>query len=234
MTRDSQLNTSTNNKPIIALDCDGVLLDYQKQYAQIYEKTFGKQLTVVSPKSYLAETTYGVKLNDEEEVQFKEKWNTHGWRTMPMEDGSLEACHLLHEAGYELVCVTAMSDRFIEHRLENFRLHGYPIDRIISTGGSGRHNHHNNPKREIIEELHPVVFVDDLRRNFKDIQGVHTKFVFIDRDIHDDPNRNDQIYYDVKYPSLLHFVEDFLKTEQHGKNIIWPERPSSLLPSISS
>ncbi|CAF4016351.1 unnamed protein product, partial [Adineta steineri] len=26
MTRDSQLNTSTNNKPIIALDCDGVLL----------------------------------------------------------------------------------------------------------------------------------------------------------------------------------------------------------------
>ena len=52
MTRDSTLTTNTNNKPIIALDCDGVLLDYQAQYAQIYEKTFGKQLTIVSPKSH--------------------------------------------------------------------------------------------------------------------------------------------------------------------------------------
>ena len=168
-------------------------------------------------------------LTDEEKVQFDEVWHSHGWRTMPMEDGSLQACHLLHEAGYELVCVTAMSARFTEHRLENFRLHGYPIDRILSTGYD-KHHFHNNPKRQVIEELHPVVFVDDLRRNFKDIQGVHTKFVFIDRDIHDDPNRHEQIYYDVKYPSLLHFVENFLKTEEHGKDIIWSDRPSSLLP----
>jgi len=179
-----------------------------------------------------AETTYGIKFTDEEKVQFDAVWHNHGWRTMPMQDGSLEACHLLHKAGYELVCVTAMSSAFIEHRLENFRLHGYPIDRIIGTGYD-RQNFHKNPKRQIIEELHPVAFVDDLRRNFKDIRGVHTKFVFIDRGIHDDPNRHEQIYYDVKYPSLLQFVEDFLKTEQHGEYISWPERPSFLLPSNS-
>ncbi len=52
MTRDSASPTSTTTKPIIALDCDGVLLDFCKNFAQIYEKTFGKQLTLVQPKSY--------------------------------------------------------------------------------------------------------------------------------------------------------------------------------------
>jgi len=149
---------------------------------------------------------------------------------MPMYDGALEACFLLHQAGYELVCVTAMPARFTEHRLENFRLHGFPIDRIIGTGYNPN-SFYINPKREIIEELHPIVFVDDLRRNFKDIQGVHTKLIFIDHENHDDPNLHDNIYYDVKYPSLLAFVEDFLKTNQHGQDINWQERPSHLLPS---
>jgi hypothetical protein len=52
MTKDSALPTSTNTKPIIALDCDGVLLDYHTNFAQIYEKTFGKQLSIVSPNAY--------------------------------------------------------------------------------------------------------------------------------------------------------------------------------------
>ena len=52
MTNDSSLATSTPKKPIIALDCDGVLLNFDATYAQIYEKTFGKQLSVVVPQAY--------------------------------------------------------------------------------------------------------------------------------------------------------------------------------------
>jgi beta-phosphoglucomutase-like phosphatase (HAD superfamily) len=52
MTKDSTSSTNSATKPIIALDCDGVLLDSATTVAQIYEKTFGKQLTVVQPKSY--------------------------------------------------------------------------------------------------------------------------------------------------------------------------------------
>ncbi|CAF4840669.1 unnamed protein product [Rotaria sp. Silwood1] len=229
MTKDAVLSSITNTKPIIALDCDGVLLDDHATFAQVYEKAFGKQLTVVSPKSFRAVDMYGVKFTSEEENHFYAVWDTEAWRTMPMLDGSLEACHLLHQAGYELVCVTAMSPQFTDHRLENFRSHGFPIDRVISTGYDGE-NPGNNPKKQAIEELHPVVFVDDSRRNFKDIQGVHTRFVFIDK-YHDGPNRHENIYYDVKYPSLLAFVHDFLKTE-HGQEIVWAERAASLLPSI--
>jgi len=52
MTKDTTSSTSTTTKPIIALDCDGVLLDSYTAFAQIYEKAFGKQLTLVAPKSY--------------------------------------------------------------------------------------------------------------------------------------------------------------------------------------
>ncbi|CAF1039169.1 unnamed protein product [Adineta ricciae] len=228
MTNDSSLASSTPKKPIIALDCDGVLLNFDATYAQIYEKTFGKQLSVVVPQAYRAETKYGVQLTHEEKFQFDEVWNEHGWRTMPMQDGALEACHLLHQAGYELVCVTAMSSNHSEHRLENFRLHGFPIDKIICTGYH-KDNICKNPKKQVIEDLHPVAFVDDLRRNFKDIQGVHTKLVFIDHERIDDPDRHETIYYDIKYPNLLAFVKDFLRTELHGNDILWSERPTHLL-----
>ncbi len=52
MTTSLPLLSIDNKKPIIALDCDGVLLDYQTTFAQIYAKTFGKQVTAVSPKAY--------------------------------------------------------------------------------------------------------------------------------------------------------------------------------------
>jgi hypothetical protein len=173
---------------------------------------------------------YDVKFTPEEQIQFDAVWEAGAWRTMPTLDGALQACHLLHQAGYELVCVTAIPAHFSEHRLENFRSHGFPIDRVISTGYD-EGNPSNNPKKQTIEELHPVAFVDDNKRNFKYIQGVHTKFVFIDREYHDLPNDHDNIYYDVKYPSLLAFVNDFLQTE-HGQEIVSAERPTSLLPSI--
>ncbi|CAF2056680.1 unnamed protein product [Rotaria magnacalcarata] len=223
------LCSKTNQKPIIALDCDGVLLDYHATFAQIYEKTFGKQLTVVSPKSYHSSTVYDVTFTPEEQNRFNEIWDAEGWRTMPMLDGALQACNLLHEAGYELICVTAIPACFADHRLANFRSHGFPINRVISTGHD-KENPQNNPKKKIIEEMHPVAFVDDLRRNFKDIQGVHTKFVFIDNECHDDPNQYDNIYYDVKYPSILAFVNDFLHAE-HGQQINWAQRPALLLSS---
>ena len=52
MTRDSISSLPATTKPIIALDCDGVLLDYCTTFAQIYEEAFGKQPTLVKPKSY--------------------------------------------------------------------------------------------------------------------------------------------------------------------------------------
>ena len=52
MPDESSRSASHLPKPIIALDCDGVLLDYRRTYGQIYEQTFGKQPSIVSPRAY--------------------------------------------------------------------------------------------------------------------------------------------------------------------------------------
>ncbi|CAF1589136.1 unnamed protein product [Didymodactylos carnosus] len=137
-------------------------------------------------------------------------------------EGALEACNLLHEAGYELICVTTMPEKFVEQRLRNLKQHGFKIDRVI-----GRQVHHKlpndflkhkdytNPKKEAIEEVKPVIFVDDLKQNFRDIQCDCTKFVYIDAEHTDDhPNLHDDTPYHYKYGSLIEFVKDFLKREK--------------------
>lgn len=170
---------------------------------------------------------YGINWSGREEDKklFDHMWDQHGWRTMPVLDESLLACQLLHQAGYELICVTAMPARFVEHRLENFRQHGFPIDQVISTGYF--HDDFNrNPKKETIEKLNPLVFVDDLRRNFRDIENVQTKLIFIDHECHDDPCKGQEIFYHAKYSTLLDFVRDFLHSEEeeHGSKIQWNEK----------
>jgi hypothetical protein len=149
-------------------------------------------------------------MTPEERSQFRTVWDIHGWQSMSAHDGAVEACRLLSLAGYELVCVTQLRACFIENRLENFRLHGFPIDRIISTKDNTANE---NPKKEAIEQLNPIIFVEDHKTYFKDIQGVQTKFVHIDHELDGDPCRYENIHYHAKYPSLLLFVKDFLQNQ---------------------
>ncbi|CAF0748073.1 unnamed protein product [Didymodactylos carnosus] len=120
---------SKMTKPIIALDCDGVLLNYNKTYGLIYSQTFGQELIVVNPRSYHAKNMYNITMTDEEKIEFNRVFD--GWRNMPMFDGALEACNLLRAAGYELFCVTAIPEKFVQARLENLQKHGFSIDRVI-------------------------------------------------------------------------------------------------------
>lgn len=149
-------------------------------------------------------------MTSEERSQLNAFWDIHGWRTMVPLDGAVQACQLLSATGYELVCVTQLRACFIGDRLENFRLHGFPINRIISTRDS---IHETNPKKEAIEQLNPIILVDDKKRNFKDIEGVQTKFVYIDHELEGDPYRNEAIHYHAKYSNLLAFVRDFLNNQ---------------------
>lgn len=165
-----------------------------------------------------------MKFTPDQERHFYTIWDAEAWRTMPMIDGSLEACLQLHRAGYELVCITSMAAPFVDQRLENFRLHGFPIDRVISTGYDGA-NLSKNPKKQAIEQLNPVAFVDDSKRNFKDLDNLRTRLIYMDQ-YDDDPCRHESIHYDAQYANLSVFVHDFLSSEPHGQSIAWCSKSS--------
>nr|WP_297353759.1 HAD family hydrolase [uncultured Caldimonas sp.] len=146
-------------KPVIALDADGVLLDYNLAYARAWERAFGHYPVERDPQAYWAIDRWHVeRLAGERLERLRASFDDAFWTSVPAMAGAVNACHALHAAGYELVCVSALKARHAEARLRNLRAHGFPIDRVIATGNT---TGVRSPKAEALDELRPVAFVDD-------------------------------------------------------------------------
>lgn len=143
----------------IAIDCDGVLLDYNTAYAQAWQRAFGAGPVLVNPKAYWPMDRWGVqKLTGTALVRFRAEFDEVFWSSVPAVPNALQACELLARQGYELVCVTALDAKFATARTHNLQSLGFPIDRIITTDtiANGR-----SPKAEALNALRPAAFVDD-------------------------------------------------------------------------
>ena len=144
---------------IIAIDGDGVLLDYNTAYAQAWFKAFGEHLVLNNPLSYWPMERWNARrLVSDELEQFRSAFDQAFWSTIPPVPGALEACERLVAHGYLLVCVTALAERFADARAQNLHDLGFPISRVITTGSEivG-----GSPKAKAIADLRPVAFVDD-------------------------------------------------------------------------
>lgn len=173
-------------KDILAFDGDGVLIDYKSGYRKIWKMCFGEDLTVKKP-SYHATTHFGVQ-NPDKKSHFWKLFHHHGWQIMEPEPGAVEACQELHDAGFEIVCVTAMPSQYQEHRLKNLRRLGFPIEKVIATGTAKTYN----PKKEAIDELKPLFFVDDDAYKLKDLS---CSTILIEPHFHDSPNQGHDISF---------------------------------------
>lgn len=150
---------SLSRKPVIALDGDGVLVDYHHAYRSAWARAFGTVPAVRDPNAYWAIDRYDVwRLAGEELEQFRRCFDYDHWSSLPALPGAVEACHALVDAGYELVCVTAIKSHLQPARIKNLRDCGFPIERVIATP----HNEETmSPKAVALRELKPVAFVDD-------------------------------------------------------------------------
>lgn len=146
-------------RPIIALDADGVLLDYHLAYAEAWQRAFGAFPAERDPQAYWPMDRWQVeRLGLFKRARFRAEFGEEFWATVPAIDGAVEACHRLHDAGHELVCVSALEPRFGSARLRNLRALDFPIERVIATGNEGSAR---SPKADAVEDLGAVAFVDD-------------------------------------------------------------------------
>ncbi len=196
-----------SSRPIIALDADGVLVDYNSSYPPVWHRAFG----IVLPKlraAYHAANAYGVQMvkGTPEYDKFMETFGDDDWRTMPALPGVPEACHALHDAGFSLVCVTSIPSRFAAARLDNLRALELPIDRVVAVG----HSDTCNPKLQVLQELGAVAFADDLASNFEGVEP-KTHKALIDYGHFDSPNLTlDTSLADSRHGSLLAFAKWWL------------------------
>ena len=163
-------------KPVIALDADGVLLDFHLGYAGAWARAFGAAPAERDRLAYWPMDRWAVdRLDDAGRAHFRRHFDETFWTTVPAMEGAVAACHRLHDAGFDLVCVSALDAEFESARLRNLRDLGFPIERVIATGNAVGER---SPKADAIAELDPEAFVDDyLPYMFGVPEHVHTALI---------------------------------------------------------
>lgn len=195
---------------LIALDCDEVLLDYNEAWAEIYSKFFKTDnLKPKNTKAYYSADYWGVDWNNrkDDQVAFLKYFHDNGWKDMNPLEGSIEATHMLKEAGYKIFVITRMPEVCEKDRIENLQNLGFAFDAVIGAGIATDKNH--NPKQQYIEALRPDYFVDDLMANFKHIK-TSTKFVWLDHK--KEHPENDELLKKIKLHSTHDNLLNFVKT----------------------
>jgi phosphoglycolate phosphatase-like HAD superfamily hydrolase len=163
-------------RPLIALDADGVLLDFHLGYAGAWQRAFGAAPAERDPLAYWPIDRWSVdRLDDERRAHFRRYFDAEFWSSVPAIAGALSACHRLHDAGFDLVCVSALDVEHEAARLRNLRDHGFPIERVVATGNAVGDR---SPKADAITALAPEAFVDDYAPYFRGVpDAVHTALV---------------------------------------------------------
>lgn len=184
------MNRNRDNR-LIAIDADGVLLDYNLAYRHAWANAFGQLPALRDEKAYWPLDKWEVRrvVGDELEA-FRRAFDDAFWSTIPAMPGALDACQRLVAAGYELVCVSAIPQHYHAARTHNLRQCGFPIERLVATAGGDRRD--VSPKATALRELRPAAFVDDFLPFLRGLpQDVHNALVL--REPNGSPNVGEEL-----------------------------------------
>ena len=199
-------------RPIIALDADGVLLDFHLGYAGAWARAFGAPPAERDPLAYWPMDRWDVeRLDEERRAHFRRHFDEQFWSSVPAIEGSVEACHRLHDAGLDLVCVSALDAEHEAARLRNLRDHGFPIERVIATGNAAGER---SPKAGAIVAIRPLAFVDDYLPYFRGVpDSVHRALIM--RGSNGTPNTGAELSLaDSLHDDLLAFAAAWLERRE--------------------
>lgn len=101
---------------------------------QMHGSAFGVKPALRNPHAYWPMDRWDVpRLAGAGLEQFRAAFDDQFWSTIPAIEGALEGCWLLTEAGYDLICVTALEQKNLRARERNLRDLGFPISRVLAT-----------------------------------------------------------------------------------------------------
>ena len=165
----------------IAIDGDGVLLDYNAAYAHAWQRAFGELPALRNPNAYWPMDRWAVRhLAGASLEKFRGSFDEDFWSIIPAVAGAIEACEVLTRHGHELVCVTALDERFAGARARNLRSLGFPIARVITTEKTVSTH---SPKAQVLNALRPAAFVDDYAPYLMGIDaGIHLALIMRNAD----------------------------------------------------
>lgn len=206
MGRADDMNARRNG--VLALDADGVLLDYATAYQGAWERAYGVRPPLRNSDAYWPWDRWAVPRLSYVELQpLRDIMDEMFWSGIPPIEGALQACESLSKAGYQLVCVTALNPRWTQARKTNLQKIGFPIsDLVVADNTKGD----ANPKAELINAMSPEAFLDDYLPYLLGIKSdVHKALVL--RDPWGSPNTGlDMANVDSTHGNLAEFTQWWL------------------------
>lgn len=137
---------------VVALDVDGVLLDFEAFFQKILA-------AVVQRPVYIAQANYDLRtrydVTPDEAEKAIERLARQRWSQIPAEPGAQAGYQRLVSDGYRPVAITGIDPARHDERMENLEALGMPVERLICTGGPGV------SKAQALRQVAPAWFVDD-------------------------------------------------------------------------
>lgn len=214
----------------ITIDGDGVLFDYNLGVALLYKEVLCKEAKRVRPGAYHVTTEYDLSSEKTTAGSFEEHLHSlftkrNLWERLPAIEGAKEAIDIMIEKGYEVTCLTSMPTEFEKQRLANAHLHGMKVSSVKAVNrASAKALGIRNPKLHYIKTYEPYAFIDDLLKNFTDMEEIKekgkTRLVWLDNEYVDDPNAEfDKNMVTETIKSLLAFAKSLPKFVEKEDNI---------------
>jgi len=207
------------NKNVIALDGDGVLLDYNLAYSKAWQRAFGDKPILQNDQAYWPMDRWGVpRLSGERLERFRAAFDVEFWSTIPPVPGAVQACQLLTSNGYRLVCVTALDVQYVGARAKNLKDLGFPIADVIATGNDASVR---SPKSCALAALKAEAFVDDFAPYLVGVDcGIHRALIL--RDPVGRPNTVEMLRHShSQHADLLAFAHWWVKNDREASREEW-------------
>lgn len=176
-------------KPIILLDCDQCVLDYNKRVGDIFKELFGYAPLVKNPKAYKAINIYDFStLTPKENEIFKQYASgPNMWNKMEPMSGAKEMIEQL-SVDHDVIIFTGMNPEFKSVREKNLLDLGMKIKDVVAVANSRSFN----AKEQYAREANAKFFIDDLLQYFVNLQDISTKLVLLDHGYTDGANNEEE------------------------------------------
>lgn len=163
-------------KPIIVIDIDGPLQDYNAAYATHWERVFGEKLVMANPRAYWAASQWNARrLKGAELDMFTKSFDEEFWATIPATEHAVKDVAFLAQ-DYRIMACTTSDPKYSEVRKQRLLSQGFKIEEVFSVG---KHPDSSvNPKASVINSVNPAMVIDDLPLGLKDLNPDIVRVLF--------------------------------------------------------
>lgn len=184
----------------IALDVDGVLLNFEKAYHDLAVEIMGDKINF-NPYHYQLHEFLGLTKEENEVIwsEFNARKLVRNFELLP---GVEQGIKNIVDAGFEIYIVSAIDPIDTDDRTYNLQQLGIHAKEVHCVGGNHSSKHHH------IAQIDPHVFIDDRIDHLQ--RSLHVPhLVWIDRNQIQYPISEDQPH--ATTPSLLEWTEKFME-----------------------